>query len=453
VVLVALGSAALAAWSGLSLALGAFLAGLLLAESDFREQVAADVLPFRDTLASVFFVSLGMSFLPASVIEAPGLVFGSAFLLVAIKLGAGVLALRLAGSSWRVGFAAALALAQIGEFSFMIAQAGTPYGLFTAGPIGQAFFASAVFSLMLTPLLVARAPDWALQLEMTLTALRLRGGRSIADVPPAAFEDTAQSKLMSGHVIIAGFGLNGRNLARVLRSVRVPHLIVDLNADALATEAGEGSAVLVGDITREIILRQAGVTRARVLVLAISDPTATRQACRVARSLSRDAHIIVRTRLVAEIDGLYALGANQVIPEEFETSIEIFTAVLRDYHVPGNVIDAQIRLLRQERYSLLRGRKLPGSVVEQLETIMAEGTTDTFLLLQHSPAVGKTLGELGLGEHGDCSLIAVIRGGRALQGYDASLELRVGDTLVMTGNHASMDRLFQRLRPREAEEA
>jgi len=452
VVLVALGSAALAAWAGLSLALGAFLAGLLLAESDFREQVAADVLPFRDTLASVFFVSLGMSFLPASVLQYPGLVFGSATLLVVIKLGAGVLALRLAGANWRVGFAAALALAQIGEFSFMIAQAGVPYGLFT-GPIGQAFFASAVFSLMLTPLLVARAPDWALQLEMRITALGLRGGRSVADVPPTALEDTAQSKLRSGHVIIAGFGLNGRNLARVLRSVRVPHVIVDLNADALATEAAEGSAILVGDITREIILRQAGVTRARDLVLAISDPTATRQACRIARTLSRDVHIIVRTRLVAEIDGLYAIGANQVIPEEFETSIEIFTAVLRDYHVPGNVIDAQIRLLRQERYSLLRGRKLPGTVVEQLETIMAEGTTDTFLLLQHSPAVGKTLGALGLGKGGDCSLIAVVRGGRAMSGYDDSLALRVGDTLVMTGNHASMDRVFQRLRPREPEEA
>ena len=231
------------------------------------------------------------------------------------------------------------------------------------------------------------------------------------------------------------------------------HVIVDLNADALATEAAEGSSILVGDITREIIMRQAGVTRARVLVLAISDPTATRQACRVGRALSHDVHIIVRTRQVAEIDGLFVVGASQVIPEEFETSIEIFTAVLRDYHVPGNVIEAQVRLLRQERYSLLRGRKLPGTVVEQLETIMAEGTTDTFLLLQHSPAVGKTLGDLGLGEQGDCSLIAVVRGGRALERYDDSLQLRVGDTLVMTGNHASMDRLFQRLRPPETEAA
>jgi len=446
VVLVALGSAALASWAGLSLALGAFLAGLLLAESDFREQVAADVLPFRDTLASVFFVSLGMSFLPASVLERPLLVFGSAALLVAVKLGAGILALRLAGASWRVGFAAALALAQIGEFSFMIAQAGTPYGLF-AGPIGQAFFASAVFSLILTPLLVSRAPDWALQLEMRITALRMRGGRSVVGRESETPVEAAQSKLRSGHVIIAGFGLNGRNLARVLRSVRVPHVVVDLNADALATESALGSEVMVGDITRELIQRQAGVVRARDMVLAISDPTATRQACRVARGLSRDVHLIVRTRQVAEIDGLYAVGANQVIPEEFETSIEIFTAVLRDYHVPGNVIDAQIRLLRQERYSLLRGRKLPGTVVEQLETIMQEGTTDTFLLLQHSPAVGRTLGDLGLGEGGDCALVAVVRGGRALESYDASLELRVGDTLVMTGNHASMDRLFQHLRP------
>jgi CPA2 family monovalent cation:H+ antiporter-2 len=449
VVIVAIGSASLAAWAGLSLALGAFLAGLLLAESDFREQVAADVLPFRDTLASVFFVSLGMSFHPASVLEHPALVFGSAILLVAIKLGVGLFALRLAGASWRVGFAAALALAQIGEFSFMIAQAGVPHGLFT-GDIGQAFFASAVFSLMLTPILVARAPDWALALEMRISGWLPRAARGAAAGPAPSGDEPAQSHLLSGHVIIAGFGLNGRNVARVLHSVRLPHIVVDLSADALAIESAEHSRVLMGDITREIIQKQAGITRARVLVLALSDPTATRQACRVARSLSRDVQIIVRTRHVAEIDGLFAIGANQVIPEEFETSIEIFTAVLRDYHVPNNVIQAQILLLRQERYSLLRGMKLPGTVVEQLETIMQEGTTDTFLLLQHSPAVGKTLGELGLLGADGCAVIAIVRGGNALRELDASLELRVGDTVVMTGNHASMERVFQRLRPRAA---
>jgi CPA2 family monovalent cation:H+ antiporter-2 len=282
---------------------------------------------------------------------------------------------------------------------------------------------------------------------MGISDLRARLGGMTPRIEALTREEAPSSELLAGHVIIGGFGLNGRNLARVLRATRLPHMVVDLNPDSLHLEAAEGSHTLVGDITREIIQKQAGIARARVLVLALSDPTATRQACRIARRLSDEVQIIVRTRYVTEIDDLFAIGANQVIPEEFETSIEIFTAVLRDFHVPHNVIQAQILLLRQERYSLLRGRKLPGTVVEQLEAILAEGTTDTFLLLQHSPAVGRKLGDLGLEGTGGCSVVAVVRGGRPLPDVGNDLVLRVGDTLVLTGNHAEMERAFQKLRP------
>jgi CPA2 family monovalent cation:H+ antiporter-2 len=447
VMLVALGSASLASWAGLSLALGAFLAGLLLAESDLREQIAADVLPFRDVLASVFFIAIGMSFDPRTLLNAPGLVLASTIGLVVVKLGAASLAMRLAGAAPRVGFAAGLTLAQIGEFSFVLAAAGRPWGLL--GPVGdQAFVSGAVFSLVLTPLLVARAPAWALALELRLGEWRARGGREApAGVAPRA-EDAPRSDLLAGHVVIGGFGLNGRNVARVLRATRLPHIVADLHPDALQLGRSEGSPVLLGDITRPLIQRQAGVPRARVLVLALSDATATRGACRIARSLSEHVHIVVRTRYVAEIDELFAAGANQVIPEEFETSIEIFTAVLREYHVPRNIVEAQIQLLRQERYSLMRGHKLPGAVVEQLDTLLAAGTTDTFLLLQHSPAVGKSLAELGLeGSRPECAAVAVVRGGRAIVPFDPGERLRVGDTLVLAGTHGGLDREFERLSP------
>ena len=328
----------------------------------------------------------------------------------------------------------------------MIAQVGDTYGLVDEA-LGQAFLASAVFSLVLTPLLVSRAADWALAVEMRMLELTARLGFVPRSTSDAEGDEAPQSKLTSGHVIIGGFGLNGRNLARVLRSTRLPHMIVDMNSDALNLEAAEGSKTLVGDITTEMIQRQSGITRARVLVLALSDAAATRQAIRVARRLSRDVHIIVRTRAVSEIDEMHRVGANQVIPEEFETSIEIFIAVLRDYHVPVNVVQAQVQLLRQERYSLLRGQKLPGSVVDQLETVLSQGTTDTFLLLQHSPAVGKTLADLSLGGTGMCTVVAVVRGGKAIHDLDDDLVLRTGDTLVLAGNHADMERAFQKLRP------
>jgi CPA2 family monovalent cation:H+ antiporter-2 len=440
VVLVVLGSAYLTSIAGLSLALGAFLAGLILAESDLRSQIAADVLPFRDTLASVFFITIGMLLEPKLLIEQPALVLASTVGLVGVKAVVAVFALRWARVPWRVAMAGALTLAQVGEFSFVLAQTGAPSGLLgTLG--GQAFYAGAVFSLVLTPWLVSQAPQWALRLQIQ------RAGRKTAVAEGSDVSEAPHSVLLSGHVVIAGFGLNGHNLARVLRSVRLPHVIVDLDPAGLRAAVEQGSRALVGDITNSLIQGQAGVPRARVLVLALSDPGATRHACQLARQHSRDVFILVRTRYVAEIDELHRLGANQVIPEEFETSIEIFTAVLRHFHVPMNVVQAQIQLLRRERYSLLRGLKLPGSVVEQLETILQQGTCDTFLLLQHSPAIGQTLTEAGLRGEGGPEAVAVVRGGHALTHLDDELRLMVGDILVLTGAHAEMERVFQRLGP------
>ena len=444
VVLVVLGSASLASRLGSSLAVGAFLAGLLLAGSELRDLIAGDLLPLRDVLASVFFVAVGMSFDPAVVLARPALVALSTAGLVLAKLALALLALRAAGVPLRVACAAALTLAQVGEFSFVLAQAGAPAGLLGAGA-SQAFFAGAVFSLLLTPFVVPRAPQWALALDRMLPGGRAGAGAAEEEAAAAAAGGPLRPR--AHHVVIAGFGLNGQNVARVLRSVRLPHLVVDLNPDAVALGQGMGSPVLVGDIGNALLQREAGVPRAKVLVLALSDPTATRHACRVARASSSELFIVVRTRYVDEIDQLYAAGANQVIPEEFETSIEIFTAVMRELHVPNNVVQAQITLLRQERYSLLRGRRLQGAILEQLPTILLERTTDTFLLLQESPAVGRTLGEVGLGAEGEARLVAVVRGGKPQTAVEPDFRLRVGDTLVVTGTHAEVDRAFERLRP------
>jgi K+:H+ antiporter len=438
VVLVTLGSAWLTSWAGLSLALGAFLGGLLLAGSELKSRIAADVLPFRDALSSVFFITIGMQLAPRLLLDRPLLVLACTVGLVVAKAVAAAAALRMAGLPSRVAVAGAVTLAQVGEFSFVLAQAGMPHGLLGAVG-GQAFFAGAVFSLMLTPFLVERAPE----LAQALTDRWARG----PSADSAARRGGTAAPPLSSHVVIAGFGLNGRNVARVLRAVRIPHLVVDLDPSALQAAEREGSRALVGDIANPHIQHEAGVPRARTLVLALSDPVATRHACHLARSLSRHVHIIVRTRYVSEIDELHRLGANQVIPEEFETSIEIFTATLREFHVPTNVIQAQISLLRRERYSLLRGMKLPGSVVEQLDAILTQGTCDTFLVLQHSPAIGRTLSELGLGGGGGARAVAVVRGGHAIASFDQDFRLHVADTLVLAGSHGEMEDAMERLSP------
>jgi CPA2 family monovalent cation:H+ antiporter-2 len=450
--LVALGGAYLTGLAGLSPALGAFVGGLTLARSELREQVAAAVLPLRDVFSSLFFVSMGTMLRRNVILSDPLLVLGVAAGLVGLKVLMALAAMRLGGAPWRVAVAAAIALAQVGEFSFVLVQ--TTGGLDLMGAVGApVFVAAAVVSLLLTPVLVARAPDWALALDLRWSRGRpMRSGTLSADVfdEGGSAEDAApHSVLRSGHVVIAGFGLNGHNVARVLRAVHVPHLVVDLDPDPVLEAITAGSPALVGDVTQPFIQKQAGVPRAAVLVLGLSDQAATRHACRTARALAPELFIIVRTRLVAEIDELFRLGANQVIPEEFETSIEIFTATLRHLHVPANVIDAQVRLLREERYSLLRGMRLPQSVVEQLDVLLQQGTCDTFVLLQHSPAVGRCLGEVGVYPPlaGMAHAIALVRGGAAVTSLGTDEVLRVGDILVLAGTHAEMDRTFHHLHP------
>jgi CPA2 family monovalent cation:H+ antiporter-2 len=444
VVMVVLGSAFLSEQAGLSVALGAFLAGLILADSELRSQVAADVLPFRDTFSSVFFISIGMLLVPADALRHPGYVLAATVGMVLWKGAAASLAGRLAGYPWRVALAAGFALAQVGEFSFVLAEVGTEGGLLPE-PWGQSFIAGAVFSMLIAPWIFQHASEWGLWIEF-----RLRSVRSEALLPGAGAEEPPSSPLMADHVVIAGLGLNGRNVARVLRAVSIRHVVLDQSPDLVARCTKEGSHGLIGNVVQPEILRQAGVARARVLVLALSDPLATRHASRLARSMNRHLFIVVRTRSVSEIDELYQAGANMVIPEEFETSIEIFISVLREYHIPNNVVEAQVALLRQERYSLLRGLRLPQSVVDQLGTILAEGATEAVVLLQHSPVVGKTLLEAGLLEGCECSLVAIVRGGHAIVDFNHEEQLRAGDTLVITGIHANIDRLMERLVPARA---
>lgn len=441
VLLVVLGSAWLASVAGASLAIGAFLAGLILAKSDLRSQIVADVLPFRDAFASVFFVAIGMSLDVRAVLSQPGLVAAAVAGLFVLKVATGLAAFALAGNHPRVAFGGALVTAQVGEFSFLLLQlaAGTPL---VEPRTVQALTAAAVISLALTPVLVAVAPSWGLALGR-----RWRAAGSPVPGEPGEHLGHGAALPRTGHVVIAGFGLNGRNLARVLRAVHLPHVVVDLNPESARAAAADGTPALIGDMASPAIQSDAHVDHARVLVLALSDPAASRHACRLARQRAAGLFILARTRYVAEIDELYRAGASQVIPEEFETSIEIFTSVLREFHVPGNLAEAQVRLLRQERYGLLRGRKLPTSVVERLDELLAEGVTDTFLLLQHSPAVGLAVRALELGR---VRMVAVVRGGDVHAAPGEDFVLRVGDTVVLTGDHAAMDRAAEILRPTDA---
>lgn len=438
-VLLCLGSAALTGAMGWSLALGAFLAGLSLSESEYATQTLAEVLPFRDTLSCLFFISVGMlldvRFVPANL----PVVAASVAAVVLLKFLAGGLPALLAGYPIRVAVLTGLALAQVGEFSFILAKRGQDLALLDRGQY-QTFLATAVLTIALTPALLALTPRLAILLARLPLTRRWRIGN--AGTAPTA-EDEGNYR---DHVVILGYGLNGRNLARVLRVVDIEYVVLELNPETVRAASKQGEPILYGDCTRPAVLKHLGVRTARLLVVAISDPVSARRAVVLARRLNPHLHIIVRTRHVAEVEQLRRLGANLIIPEEFETSVEIFARVLEEYDLPRNLILGLIDRIRGDHYEVLRDLRRPAVKVELPFDLLQQMELET-CQIRAGEAVGRTVGELNLRAATGATLVAVRRGSELLTNPGPSLCFEKDDVAVLIGDRPQIDRALCLLDP------
>jgi CPA2 family monovalent cation:H+ antiporter-2 len=438
VVLVCFGTAWLTSETGLSLALGALVAGLVISESELSHQIVADILPLRDCFSGIFFISIGM------LLNLGLLSQDFRITLLELLLMIGIKSLVLFAVFWwlyrsiRLGVVLGLGLAQIGEFSFVLAKAGINFGLLSPAD-GQIFLAASILSMMATPFLIQWAHAWAVGFEGLFNKDTGLNGSTRGEAKATASA--------TGHVIVVGYGLNGQNLARVLKEVGIPYRVLEMDPDLVRSAKAGGEPISFGDGTRPEILQQADIEKARVLVVAISDPAATARLVSQARRLRTDLYIIVRTRYVVEIDRLYRLGANQVIPEEFETSVEIFARVLQEYHIPRNVISLQVDLIRKEHYGTLRGIRLQGKQLDALSQFLVGTTSDIFSIVEASPAVGKSLEEINLPLRSGVSVIAVVRDGKSYPNVGDDFKLAVGDMLVLLGGHKALDDAAQILNP------
>jgi len=431
VLLVCLGTAWLAQRFGLSLGMGAFLAGMVISESHYVHEIAAQILPFRDVFNGIFFISVGM------LLNLPFL-FGNLPLVLAIVAAVAVIkaitaggTVRALGYPWRVAAVTGIGLLQIGEFSFLLLSQGYRESL--VGPSQYQFLlAVTVLTMTATPFLIDAAPWIARRWERWV----LRGPAFPETGEEAAIRKTG----MENHVIIAGYGMNGKNLARVLKSTRLQYVVVDLNDFQVREGRAAGEPMFYGDVHRPEILDRLGVARARILVLAISDPMATRRAVAIARRSNPELFILVRTRLVADVDDLIAIGANAVIPEEFETSVEIFARVLSEYHVPDHVIRQQEAVIRSGTYRILRERAAPSSsaTLAEFEEFLRRKVIEIFYVSQASGWEGKTVGTLPLENGAGIVLLSILRGDRAIVQPAPSERLVAGDKLVLFGGHAPL---------------
>jgi CPA2 family monovalent cation:H+ antiporter-2 len=443
VALVVLGSAWLGQVFGLSVALGAFIAGLFISESEYSHEVVSEILPFRDVFNAMFFISIGMLVDTRFVVEHGALVPTLALGLVLLKAGLTAPLLLLLTRQVRLSLLTAMSIAQVGEFSLIVASQGRAQGLLDDDAMGLVL-AVATLTMLASPFVMHVAPWLADRLPRRL---------GHAEEPPEA---AAASP--GPDVVLVGYGQTGRQVAQVLQAAGIAFRCVDLDIDQAARARLDGLPMIFGDGTRPEVLTRAGVRRAKVLVLTMPDPGGARRAVRAARRLSEDVHIIVRTRVAAERTELRRLGADRVIPEQFETSIEIFSSALRQLGLASANVALQAELIRQEGYEMLReGAGGQGALerlsgVAALRALLARTALDTVTIQADSPVVGLALSELGLRERVGANVVVAVRDGEPVTDLGGHFRLQPADVLVLVGQHGQIlqaRRVFKGLPPDE----
>ncbi len=427
-ILLLLGTAYLTHAAGLSFAIGAFIAGLILSESDYSHQITAEILPFKDVFNSIFFVSIGLLLNITFVYEYFLQLLALTLAIIIIKTFIIVPLVKILKYPLRVAFITGLSLAQIGEFSFVLSQSGASLNLIPAN-FYNAFLASTIFTMILTPFLIKLAPALGFKLN------KIQHNK----------EAGSENKKLEGHVVIAGFGLNGRNLARVLKETGIKYSIIEMNPETVKAEKEKGENIIFGDVSREEILYAAGIDKASVIVFAISDPLSTKRALQQVKILNKNVYAIIRTRFSSETDELVSSGADEVIPEEFETSLQIFSKVLEKFHIPLNIIMRQVSMLRGESYSLMRKDIKNTNSFVNINELLAAGLTETFYVDEQNLYCQKTINELNLRAVTGVTIIAIVRESKTVTNPGGEEKILPKDTLVITGTHKSVDAAVQLL--------
>ncbi|MCD6185730.1 MAG: cation:proton antiporter [Deltaproteobacteria bacterium] len=425
VIVICLGIAWLTSKAGLSLALGAFLAGLIISESEYSHQALGNILPFRDVFTTFFFVSIGMMLNVGFLFQHPGTILLIALSILLLKAIISGFVTILLGFPIRTAILVGFSLSQIGEFSFILSRAGVEHGLMT-GDIYQMFLAVSVLTMAATPFIMAQAPRIAdIVLRLPLPKRLISG-----------FYPVPEAKVVNrkNHLIIIGFGVNGRNLSHAAKVAGIPYAIIEMNSETVRKEQAKGEPIYYGDATHETILQHTNIKKARIVVIAINDPSATRRIAEIILRLNPKVHLIVRTRYLQEMKPLYELGACEVIPEEFETSVEIFTRVLTKYLIPRDEIEKLVAEARADGYKIFRSPPRISASFSDLKLQLHDVEINTFRISQGTPIIGKTLAQIELRRRYEISVVAIQRDSQVLSNPGADTVIQSNDVLFVLGS-------------------
>ncbi|SFM14804.1 monovalent cation:proton antiporter family protein [Methanolobus profundi] len=427
IVFICLATAWLTSSIGLSLALGAFMAGLIISESEYSHQAMGNIMPFRDIFMSFFFVSIGMllniEFFTDNVLYLLGL----ALAVIIIKSVTAGLATFILGYPLRTIIITGLALAQVGEFSFVLSTFGLEYSLLDQD-MYQKFLAVSIITMAVTPFITSSSYGISDRVIKTVPYQKLING-FYANGLTKEKEDQIKD-----HLIIIGYGFNGKTLSHAARNAGIPYVIIETNPETVRHEKKKGERIHYGDASHEAVLRSANIDSARILVVGISDLVATRKIINTAKDQNPEIYIIARTRYITEMKRLHELGADEVIPEEYETSVEIFVRLLKKYLVPEEDIDKFTREIRANGYCMLRkSYSMDQERVFDLKDELPGMEVSTFKVGENCLARGRTLRELNIRTKHKATILAIRRGNETITNPDGDTSIYPGDVCIIFG--------------------
>jgi CPA2 family monovalent cation:H+ antiporter-2 len=451
IVAICFGIAWLMSLNGVSLALGAFLAGIAISESDYSHEVIGQILPFRDLLTSFFFVSIGMMLNLVYVWEHLVLIIAVAILLLFGKTIINFVSVKAIGIASGAALLSAIGLSQVGEFSFILGSTGLEAGILTQD-VYQVFLAITIVTMAVTPFAVNAGPA----LAKKLIKPKVPGGNIFdndnesCDVQPKE------------HVVIVGYGLAGQYVAKALKRVDIPYIILELNAETVNREKRRGERIVYGDATRDSILEYAGLMKARTIVISIPDMEAIKAIICTARRMNPRINIITRSRFISETEELYRLGADEVIVDEREAAIQIFRRILANEQVPQQDLDQYVKQVRNDLYDQYIDAKMALHAQETErsgwfdairlkaksiddKTAANRSSVEQIHVCKNCEVAGKRLSDIHLRANYGVSVIAVRRGeegGDAVVAPDGNTVLEEGDTAVVIGERAAITEIL-----------
>ncbi|MDM7919253.1 MAG: cation:proton antiporter [Methanosarcina sp.] len=434
VVFVCLSAAVFTYRIGLSLALGAFLAGIIISGSQYSRQAMGNILPLKDMFMSFFFVSIGMLLDLSYLLDHLPLLILAAFSLIIIKSIAGVLITIILGYPLRTTIITGLALSQVGEFSFVLSKLGVEYSLLS-DDIYQAFLAVSIITMGITPFLINASYKPA-DFIVRKASETVFGMKLVRGFCSGSFEEKkCVGPDMRDHLIVVGFGFSGKTISKAAKAAGIPYIILETNPDIVKQEKTKGEQIQYGDATLGAVLEHAGIKNARVIVVGISDEDSTRKIVEKAKELNPNVCVIAKVRDLQEMKRLNALGADEIIPEEYETSVEIFVRLLEKYLVPKENIEKMVSDLRANGYRRLRklsvdpGNDIGFSIKDELPgvdiQVLKVGSGSSF--------DGKTLAEMEFRKKHGVTVLSVRRGQNIIHTPEGGFLLQAKDVCVLLG--------------------